>query len=262
MLDIDIRGLLKSSFNEWEGRISAVVFTAGCNWRCAYCHGAKLIEEAQSFPRISPEEVYQFLRERRDWTDGVVVTGGEPTLQPGLVPFIRELQKILPVKLENNGTHPEVICELLEEKLLACLCFDYKAPLDERLVALTRVAESVTAVEKVQESFEIARESAPATADAGTDQLLARKMGRPAGLEVEFHTTLCPAYITPEILREMGKTLKCPGALWVLQQYETDAPMLDAQTSGSKRFSTEELDTLEAVARAVHPRVLLRRGKQ
>lgn len=262
MLDIDIRGLLKSSFNEWEGRISAVVFTAGCNWRCAYCHGAKLIEEPQSFPRISPEEVFAFLRERRDWTDGVVITGGEPTLQPGLVDFIREAGRILPVKLENNGTHPEVVQVLLEEKLLDCLCFDYKAPLDERLVALTRVSPGIAALDKVRESFEIAREVAPATADAGTDQLLARKMGRPSGLEVEFHTTLCPAYITPDIVREMGEALNCPGALWVLQQYETEAPMLDGKAAGGRRFTTEELDAIEAIARAAHPRVLLRRGKQ
>lgn len=261
-MDIDIRGLLKSSFNEWEGRISAVVFTANCNWRCPYCHGRTLVEEPQSFPPITPEEVFSFLKVRKDWTDGVVVTGGEPTLQPGLVEFIRELKRILPVKLENNGTRPAVVRELLAENLLECLCFDYKAPLDERLVQLARVPESVTAVEQVRESFQIAREVAPQTAAAGNAQRQVRALGKAAGLEVEFHTTLCPAFITLDILREMGAALQCPGALWVLQQYETDAPMLDAAASGARRFSTEELDELEATAKSVHPRVLMRRGKQ
>lgn len=240
---MDIRGLLKSSFNEWEGRISAVVFTARCNWRCPYCHGAELVENPQALPRIEPGEVFAFLRSRAGWCDGVAITGGEPTLQPGLPDFIRELKKILPVKLETNGTHPEVIAALLAENLLDCLCLDYKAPLDARLVELVSVSPQATAIERVKESYELARAAA----------------GR---IEVEFHTTLCPAYLDAATLREMGAALACPGALWVLQQYETEARMLDRQAAGARRFSTEELDGLEAAAREVHPRVLMRRGKQ
>lgn len=240
---IDIRGLLKSSFNEWEGRISAVVFTARCNWRCPYCHGAHLVENPDSMPQITPEEVYDFLRSRGGWTDGVAITGGEPTLQPGLIDFIRELKKIMPVKLETNGTHPEVIEKLLAENLLDCLCLDYKAPLDKRLIALTCVSPEATAVEKVKQSYELAR--------AASDKI-----------EIEFHTTLCPAYINADTLAEMGAVLNCEKALWVLQQYETGAKMLDEQAAGTRRFTTEELDELETAAKEKHKRLLMRRGRQ
>jgi len=239
---MDIRGLLRSSFNEWEGRLSAVLFTANCNWRCPYCHGRIMVLEPESLPPVTHAEFFAFLKERRDWLDGVVITGGEPTLQPDLVDFIREVKFYKPVKLETNGTHPEVIKTLLDEKLLDCLCLDYKAPLDVRLMELTQVSESAAAVEKVRASFELARAA--------------------TGIEREFHTTLCPAYIDEPVLREVGRDLHCPEALWVLQQYETGAPMLDALRAGSRRFSTEELDDLEQAARQMHKRILMRRGVQ
>ncbi len=239
---MDIRGLIKSSFNEWEGRISAVVFTAHCNWRCPYCHGAALVLEPDSLPPIPVEEVMAFVKERGDWIDGIAITGGEPTLQPDLPEFIREIKKKLPVKLETNGTNPQVIKHLLDEKLLDCLCLDYKAPLDDALLGLTSVPESVAAIDKVSESYKLARSVA-------------------GDIEVEFHTTLCPTFIDVETIRRMASQLDCPNGLWVMQQYEIDVEMLDKPVAGSDRFSHEQLADLEAAAKEFHQKTLLRKGK-
>ncbi|MDR0868779.1 MAG: anaerobic ribonucleoside-triphosphate reductase activating protein [Planctomycetota bacterium] len=239
---MNFRGFLPSSFNEWEGRVAAVVFTGGCNWRCAYCHGARLVADFATLPAIAPEKIAATLRQKRDWLDGIVITGGEPTLQPDLIEFIRELHALpLPVKLSTNGSQPAVVARLLTEKLPACLSFDYKAP-SERLARLAGITAAEVAA--VRESYDLARQAAPETV-----------------AEIEFHTTLCPRYVNREILATMARELACPRALWILQQYENDIEMLDAKTAGTDRYPREELDALAAVARREHANVLLRYGK-
>jgi pyruvate formate lyase activating enzyme len=236
---MDLRGMLPGSLNEWGGRVTLVVFTAGCNWRCPYCHGRAFVEAPGSLERIPVESVFAALDERAGWIDGVAVSGGEPTLQPGLPAFLRAVRtRGLQTKLETNGTHPEVIDGLLSEGLLDCLCLDYKAPLDDRLESVTRVVTAATNAEGVRSSFALAAAS---------------------GLEREYHTTLCPAFIDEAILKAMAETLET-GGTWYLQQYETE-DVLDPQAAGAHRFDAEELERLAAVARRHHPNVVLRSGR-
>lgn len=236
---IDLRGFLRSSLIEWEGRVCAVVFTARCNWRCPYCHGAVFVQEPESLQPVTVAEVLAHLRARDGWIDGLAVSGGEPTLQPGLPDFLRAVKAYVPVKLETNGTHPEVIDALLQEGLLDCLCLDYKAPLDERLPRVTGVEPGASALAAVRQSFDLARAA--------------------TSMEREVHTTLWPGLIDEAVLEEMARELRMPGALWVLQRYEP-GDVLDPEMAGVVSFSRDELDALAAVARRHHDRVLLRTG--
>lgn len=242
-MSIDIRGFIKNSFNEWEGRVAAVVFTAGCNWRCPYCHGVGMVLTPNEFPQIPVEQVMASLKSNKGWVDDIAISGGEPTLQPGLIDFIRDLKDIgVGVKLESNGTNPDVIETLLEEDLLDCVCFDYKVPLDsESLQNLTRVSEEASGLKRVLRSYELAREA--------------------VNIEREFHTTLCPQYINKDIIGRMGEELECPEGLWVLQQYENDIKMIDPELAGRKRFTQIELDEIEQIAKSKHSKILMRRGK-
>jgi len=236
----ELRGFLPVSLNEWENRVSAVVFTPHCNWRCPYCHGWRLVTEPDTLQPFTVETVLEHLESKTGWIDGLVITGGEPTLQPGLIDFIRLIKEDydLPVKLETNGTHPEVIEKLLSENLLACLCMDYKGPLDERLQNSTGVNVELTAVEKVKASYALAARS---------------------GIEREYHTTLCPAMINSNVIRDMAQALES-GGTWFLQQFETEE-CLDREVVGTKRFNTEELNELEQIAKSAHEKVILKRGK-
>lgn len=124
-----IGGLLKQSLIDWEGHLVAVVFTKGCNFRCGYCHNPLLVipRLMECTPDIPPDEVLTYLKARRHWLDGVVVTGGEPTLQPDLAQFLEQVQQLgLQVKLDTNGTHPEVLTELFWKKLVNFVALDVK----------------------------------------------------------------------------------------------------------------------------------------
>jgi pyruvate formate lyase activating enzyme len=129
-MPMGIGGLLKSSFCDWPGRVAAVVFVRGCNFRCPWCHNPSLVDPARFGPAVPEEEVLGWLVRRKGVLGGVVVSGGEPTLWPGLEPFLEEVRRLgLPVKLDTNGSRPDVVRRLKERGLAERVAADYKLPL-------------------------------------------------------------------------------------------------------------------------------------
>jgi anaerobic ribonucleoside-triphosphate reductase activating protein len=122
-----IAGLRPCSFIDYPGKLAAVAFTHGCNLRCRYCHNPELLEGAPP-RRIEEGEILRLLDRRRGKLDGIVVTGGEPTLQLGLAAFLARVKAMgFLAKLDTNGTRPEVIEELLAARLVDFLAVDLKA---------------------------------------------------------------------------------------------------------------------------------------
>lgn len=128
-----ISGLLKFSMIDFPGSISAIVFTQGCNICCSYCHNPELIPPAQNKEyALSEEEVLEYLERRKNSLDGVVITGGEPTLQPDLVSFAGKVKAMgYMVKLDTNGTNPSAVQELIDKKLVDFIAMDIKAPFEK-----------------------------------------------------------------------------------------------------------------------------------
>ena len=123
-----ICGLNKTTLLDYPGRLAATVFLGGCNFRCPFCQNGGLVLHAEQEPEIPEEAVLDFLKKRSRLLEGVCVTGGEPTLSPGLSDFLREIKRIgLPVKLDTNGSRPEVIKALAEERLIDMVAMDVKA---------------------------------------------------------------------------------------------------------------------------------------
>ncbi len=131
-----IAGLEKCSFVDYPGCLSAVVFTPGCNMNCFYCHNRQLIGRgaeaaAANAKPLTVESVMGLLARRRGMLDAVVITGGEPTLQPGLEAFIAAVRAMgFRVKLDTNGTNPDLLEALLDERLVDFVAMDVKAPTD------------------------------------------------------------------------------------------------------------------------------------
>lgn len=153
-----VGGYLPTSFLDWEGHVAPVIFTSGCNFRCPWCHNGDLV-----LARIGGEPVDDILadiRRREKFLDGVVITGGEPTLWSGLLPLLRELKKIgLAVKLDTNGSNPRLLREILAEGLVCHIAMDVKAPFDDKTLA--RVTGAPIDARLLLESLSIIRELAP-----------------------------------------------------------------------------------------------------
>jgi len=127
-----IGGYQKSSLVHFPGKAAAVVFTQGCCWRCPYCHNRSLVFPARFQPSIPVEEVFDHLQLHRQQLDGVVVTGGEPTLQPDLIDFLQRVRQMgYQIKLDTNGSQPSVIARLLQNNLVDYIAMDVKGPLGE-----------------------------------------------------------------------------------------------------------------------------------
>jgi len=122
-------GFVPCSLSDFPGRIAAVVFTQGCNWRCPWCHNPSLVYPERYGEVLPTEPVLARLAKLRDRLDGVVVTGGEPTLHPGLTSFLARIKFLgLAVKLDTNGSRPTVLRELILARRVDFVAMDVKAP--------------------------------------------------------------------------------------------------------------------------------------
>ncbi|HHV03646.1 MAG: anaerobic ribonucleoside-triphosphate reductase activating protein [Bacteroidales bacterium] len=177
-----IGGLEKQSFIDWEGKIAAVIFTKGCNFRCPYCHNPDLVypELIRVKEDIPEQEILQYLLTRKNWLDGVVITGGEPTIQSDLDVFIRKIKQInYKIKLDTNGSSPEVLKKLIHNKLIDCVAMDIKTILDLKKYQEICASYDPLLLEKICTSIEILKK---------------------ADIEVQFRTTVVPSFHTEEML--------------------------------------------------------------
>jgi pyruvate formate lyase activating enzyme len=127
-----IGGLQKLSLIDFPGKLAAVIFTQGCNLRCRYCHNPELVLPSCFHETIKEEDVLAFLYSRRKYLEGVVISGGEPTVQPELIPFMRSVKQMnFALKLDTNGTRPEILKEIIALQLVDFIAMDVKAPLEK-----------------------------------------------------------------------------------------------------------------------------------
>lgn len=121
-------GFQKTTLLDYPGHVAAIAFVGGCNLRCPYCHNSGLVLNENELDTFSEEDVISFLRKRAGVIDGLCVSGGEPTLYRELPDFIRRVkQEGFLLKLDTNGTNPDMLRLLLEENLLDYVAMDVKA---------------------------------------------------------------------------------------------------------------------------------------
>ncbi len=143
----------KTSFIDYPGKISAVVFAQGCNFRCPYCHNPELVDPERFCDNLLMEDVYAYLEKRKGKLDGVVITGGEPTLQSDLMPFIQRVKSLgYLVKLDTNGSRPRVLQNIIQKGILDYIAMDIKAPFEKYsrvtglLVNITQIKKSISII--------------------------------------------------------------------------------------------------------------------
>jgi len=190
-----IKGFIKNSFVDYPGKVAATVFTGGCNFSCPFCHNGELVKSPGKIKSIETWEITDFLEKRKGLIDGLVITGGEPTLWPGLRDFIVKIKSMgFSVKLDSNGYEPLVLEKLLQEGIIDYIAMDIKNSPEK--YAQTAGLKTLD-ISRIIKSIQLIKES---------------------GINYEFRTTVMKEFHSKEDLIKIGEWLK-GSEKYVLQNY-------------------------------------------
>lgn len=206
-----IGGLQKSSLLDFPDKISAIVFTAGCNFRCGYCHNPELINSIASV-----KDVFDFLKTRVGKLDGVVITGGEPCIQKDLPEFIKAIKSLgFAVKLDTNGSNPEMLLKVLP--YLDYIAMDIKSPI-EKYPLITGWHGNI---ENIRKSIDIIMNS---------------------NIDYEFRTTVVASQLALDDFQKIGHLL-CGARRYYLQKF-IPSKVLDVSFYSKKTYSHENFEEI------------------
>jgi len=227
-----IGGLQPVTLLDYPQKLAAIVFTAGCNMRCPFCYNYKLVlpELIDDANLYKEDEVIAFLKKRKKYLDGLVITGGEPLMQEDLADFLKEIKSVgYEIKLDTNGLRAEALKKLLEEKLIDYIAMDIKGPLDDYEKFSGVPAENIT------ESIKLVMKS---------------------GLPYEFRSTLVKGLHKKDDIADMAKAIK--GAkLYYLQNYMPSVPLAGEKFKG-KEFFMKDMEEMRVIAEEFVKKCLIR----
>lgn len=199
-----IGGFQKLTLVDYPGKTAATVFTQGCNFRCGFCHNAELVIPEFFCEPIPPQEVLDFLKTRRGKLEGVVISGGEPTIQQGLDEFIVSLKAMgFSLKLDTNGSRPDVLSSLIERQLIDFIAMDIKTSL-EKYPALIQVPCDTAFIKR---SIDLIQQS---------------------GLPHQFRTTVIKGFDLPQDRQAIASLIN-GSADHVRQSFKVSPKMVDPQ---------------------------------
>jgi len=223
-----IGGVQELTTLDFPGRLAAVVFTLGCNFRCGYCHNPQFVEcQGETLTSRIPEEVFfKFLEKRKGKLEGVCISGGEPTLQPDILEFARKIKNMgFLVKLDTNGTMSGLLEKMIAEKVVDFFAMDIKT-------SLSRYGEIINTFPRSSKS------------GVGEDLLInevkkSKEIIQNSGLPYEFRTTAVKGKHTKEVFEEIGEWLK--GAETYFIQNFRNKKTLAEEYKNEEGFSEKEL---------------------
>lgn len=245
-----ICGFMPVSLLDYPGLVAATAFVYGCNFRCPYCHNSGILGQGvvqPESPRFADahvrfcrnEEIIGYLSSRKNLIDGLCITGGEPTLWNGLKEFAADVKALgFRIKLDTNGSRPDLLEEMIENRLVDYVAMDIKAPIHK----YRQFAADEADIENVKLSVKILMDNGASG-------------GYP---EYEFRTTVHEMILGPDDIESIGMWIS--GAKrFVLQGYRYSPQVLNAQFCGKKPCSPEFLEKSKAIISGYVKEVLIRR---
>lgn len=225
-----IKGIQKLTLLDYPGRLAATVFLGGCNLRCPFCHNASLVVRGGG-DEISEDELFEFLKSRAGKLSGVCVTGGEPTLNPSLPSFINKIRALgYSVKLDTNGTNPDMLEQLIRDGLIDYVAMDIKSS-PERYAAVSGVPGlDISAVER------------------------SVRLLLDGNVEYEFRTTVVRELHTFDDIDAIGRWIRGARA-YFLQPFKDSGDIIKDDFSS---YSEAEISDLLAIARVYIPNAQIR----
>ena len=225
-------GLQKLTLLDYPGKVACTLFTRGCNFRCPFCHNASLVVRTDEQPMYTNDEILAFLKKRQGVLDGVAITGGEPTLMSGLYEFIAEVKEMgYSVKLDSNGTRPEVLKKLVLNGLVDYVAMDIKNS-PEKYAYTCGLPESYD-LSKIEESKNFLMEG---------------------HVDFEFRTTVAKPFHTEEDFYKIGEWLK-GSEKYFLQQFKDSGDIIGQEISS---FNESEMEKFLNVLLPFVPNTQLR----
>lgn len=220
-----IGGLQKVTLVDYPGKLACTVFLSGCNFRCPFCYSKELVldEYIKKHPPMSEDYFFDFLNEKKGMLEGCVICGGEPTINgEALVDFIRKIKKeAFLVKLDTNGTNPEMIKRLIDEKLIDYIAMDIKAPLvKEKYEKACGISFDVL---KIKESISIIKNS---------------------GVEYEFRTTVVPGIHNEEDVISIANEIVSANKYFI-QRFRGEKGTIDSRFESVLPFPDEFYKNIE-----------------
>ena len=214
---MNIGGLHKFSLIDFHGKICAVIFTQGCNFKCPFCHNPGLLSCDTLQESYCQENIFEFLENRVGLLEGVVVTGGEPTMQKNLIPFLEKVNDMgFSVKLDTNGSNPDVLEEVIKAELVNYIAMDIKAPPGKyHLLSCTNID-----IDKIKRSINLIQNS---------------------GIEYEFRTTVVSPFLDIDDLQEIASLLE-DKSRYKLQEFIPKSSILDASLLDKQQYSSSDIE--------------------
>lgn len=217
---------------DYPGEICAIVFTQGCNFRCPYCHNPELVNPEMYGECLPEETIFSFLAKRKGKIDAVTITGGEPTIQHDLIDFVKRVKRSgYLVKVDTNGSHPEVIEKLFSMKLLDYIAMDIKSPAD-KFKNLTR---SEISYHTITQTIEMVMKS---------------------GIPYEFRTTVLKRLLNENDILNIAHSIR-DARLYILQQF-IPSKVLDQRVMDYESYSQGELESMGKKTSKIVANVLIR----
>jgi len=212
-------GLQRSSLIDYPKKVCAIVFTIGCNFRCPYCHNPELVDETAE--EVPEDDFFSFLVSRVGLLDAVTITGGEPTMHKDLIAFITRIKELgFLVKLDSNGTRPDVLETLIDQQLVDYVAMDIKAPLQKYEQTIARPVD----IEKIRDSINL---------------LIQDKVS------YEFRTTVVKALLSPEDFHRIGALIQ--GAKQYYLQRFVPTKLLNPGFRKKVTYSDAEFNELQTI---------------
>ena len=210
-----IRGFNKTTLLDFPGKVASTVFTGGCNFRCVFCHNSELVLSPASQPEIPESEIFEHINKRKGILEGICITGGEPTLDPDLIPFMSRLKEAgMAVKLDTNGYRPEVLREIIRKGVADMFAMDIKSDREgyKRIIGL-----DAPDISRIEQSVELIMKS---------------------GVDYEFRTTAVRDYFDEKVAENISVWLK--GAKkYFIQRFEDGDNVLE------EGLSAPDIETLQ-----------------
>jgi pyruvate formate lyase activating enzyme len=229
---MNIGALQRFSLIEYPGKICAIVFCRGCNFRCPYCYNRELVDPVFFQPLISEAAILSFLARRRGKLEAVTMTGGEPALQPDLKAFLSRLKDMgYLTKVDTNGSFPARLEDWIRSGLVDYIAMDIKGPLEK----YGEISRSDVKTENILESIRILKAS---------------------GIDYEFRTTIVSSLLTPKDVLRIAPLIE--GARRFALQRFVASKTLDPSFMDRTAFSDEEIEGLASVLRSHVQSLILR----